>query len=402
MEEHRSTRLRLSGTALRLLLAVALVAAVAVPVTAFAQVTDEDIARAESELAALKVELQALTDEWEAAYARRVTVEQAVEDQSQRLLETTLSVSELELRAEDRAAEMYMDAALSGLSQFLAPSSIEGAGAGIGYLDEVADADRSLITELEAQKAELARQQDELGIAQSDLDDAIDSLDVNVDQIIVKLDEAQQRYEFLVEKQRQEEEARRRAAEEAARKAAEEAAAAAAAAAATSTTVGSSGGSSGGTTATTAPPATTPTTTAPPPQVSTGGKVCPVNGATTFSDSWGAPRSGGRTHKGVDMLAARGTPIVAIESGRISRLSTSSLGGITVYFTGDSGDYYYYAHLDSYAAGISSGMRVEAGFTLGYNGSSGNAPASVPHLHFQWAPGGGSWVNPYPLVKPLC
>jgi septal ring factor EnvC (AmiA/AmiB activator) len=411
VEEHRPTRRFVSGTILRLALALALVAAVAVPLAGpvTAQVTDEDIARAEAELAALKEELQVLTDEWEAAVARRVTIEQAVEDQSQRLIETTLSVSDLELRAEDRAAEMYMDAALSGLTQFLAPGSVEGAGAGIGYLDEVADADRNLITELAAQKAELSRQQDELGVAQADLDDAVDDLDANVSQIITKLGEAQERYEYLVEKQRQEEEARRRAAEEAARRAAEEAAAKAAAeaAAATSTTAGSGGSSGGGgSTATTAPPATTapsPTTTAPPaPAPSTGGKVCPVAGATTFSDSWGAPRSGGRTHKGVDMLASRGTPIVAIEDGRISRLSTSSLGGITIYFTGNSGDYYYYAHLDSYASGISGGMRVSAGTVLGYNGSSGNAPAHIPHLHFQWAPGGGSWANPYPLVRPLC
>ena len=86
----------------------------------------------------------------------------------------------------------------------------------------------------------------------------------------------------------------------------------------------------------------------------------------------------------------------------MSRLSTGSLGGNAVYFNGNSGDRYYYAHLDSFASGIGGGVSVAVGDLLGYNGSSGNASYSVPHLHFQYAPGGGSWVNPYPLAAALC
>ena len=67
-----------------------------------------------------------------------------------------------------------------------------------------------------------------------------------------------------------------------------------------------------------------------------------------------------------------------------------------------SGDEYYYAHLDGFASGIGSGSRVSAGTLLGYNGTSGNAPANIPHLHFQYAPPGSSWINPYPLVRGLC
>ncbi|MGI9642360.1 MAG: M23 family metallopeptidase, partial [Acidimicrobiia bacterium] len=156
-------------------------------------------------------------------------------------------------------------------------------------------------------------------------------------------------------------------------------------------------------TTTTEPAATTTTTKPPaPPPVVTDGKTCPVNAATSFSDSWGAPRSGGRTHKGVDMLAARNAPLVAIEEGYVTRTSNSSLGGISIYLTGVSGNRYYYAHLDALAPGISGGTSVSVGDLVGYNGSTGNAAYSAPHLHFQYAPPGSDWVNPYPLVRALC
>jgi len=126
-----------------------------------------------------------------------------------------------------------------------------------------------------------------------------------------------------------------------------------------------------------------------------------VAGAVSFSDSYGEPRSGGRAHRGVDMIAARGTPIVAIYSGTIRRFSNSSLGGLSIYFVSDSGDMFYYAHLDSFAD-VSAGQHVEQGQVIGYNGSTGNAPDWLPHLHFEWHPGGGSAVNPYQLVRSLC
>lgn len=102
------------------------------------------------------------------------------------------------------------------------------------------------------------------------------------------------------------------------------------------------------------------------------------------------------------MIAARGTPIAAIHSGIIQRATTSTLGGITLWLLSDAGDEYYYAHLDAYADGITSGVRVTEGQIIGYNGSTGNAPDYLPHLHFEHHPGGGSPVNPYPLVDSIC
>jgi peptidoglycan LD-endopeptidase LytH len=135
------------------------------------------------------------------------------------------------------------------------------------------------------------------------------------------------------------------------------------------------------------------------PLTSGGGIVCPVQGPVHFTDSWGAARSGGRGHKGVDMMAASGTPTVAPVSGRVEHRG-SSLGGLSWYVYGDNGHTYYGTHLSGYAnQGVG---RVAAGTVIGYVGSSGNASASAPHLHFEFHPGGGSPVNPYPLAAGAC
>lgn len=125
--------------------------------------------------------------------------------------------------------------------------------------------------------------------------------------------------------------------------------------------------------------------------------VCPVQGPTAFGDTYGAARSGGRLHQGVDMISPRGTPIVAIVDGEaIARSNT--LGGTTISFLGADGNRYYYAHLDSYGQ-LGS---VVKGTVIGYVGDTGNARFSTPHLHFEIHPGGGAAVNPYPTVAANC
>jgi len=136
------------------------------------------------------------------------------------------------------------------------------------------------------------------------------------------------------------------------------------------------------------------------PPTSTPGFICPVKGGASFIDSWGFPRSGGRSHKGVDMFAPRGTPVVAVVDGRI-KFSSNSLGGLSTHLYADNGTVYYYTHLDGHPSNISSGQRVAKGTTVGFVGNSGNARYTSPHNHFEIRPNGKA-VNPYPTVRAAC
>ena len=133
---------------------------------------------------------------------------------------------------------------------------------------------------------------------------------------------------------------------------------------------------------------------ATPPPAPT--ESCPAPDAT-FVDSWGFARSGGRRHKGVDMMAPHGSPVLAPVAGTI-RSSSSALGGLGFWLEGDDGNTYFGSHLS--ALHVSSG-RVEAGDHIGAVGSTGNA-GGTPHLHFEvMLPAEGS-VNPYPFAARWC
>jgi murein DD-endopeptidase MepM/ murein hydrolase activator NlpD len=115
---------------------------------------------------------------------------------------------------------------------------------------------------------------------------------------------------------------------------------------------------------------------------------------------------GNRRHEAIDILAPRGTPVIATDDGVVQKLFTSKPGGLTVYqFDPDQRFCYYYAHLDRYAPGLHEGQQLRRGEVLGYVGTTGNAPKDTPHLHFalirldrerRWWK--GTYVNPYPLL----
>jgi hypothetical protein len=141
----------------------------------------------------------------------------------------------------------------------------------------------------------------------------------------------------------------------------------------------------------------------------------PVAGATTYQDDFGQLRAGG-PHQGNDLLAAKKTPAIAVESGTVKFWTTSASAGCMLYLYGDSGTMYEYIHLNndvtmlndnrgkcvagtSYARGLKDGSRVTAGQQVGYVGDSGDANGLHPHLHFEVHPGGGAAVDPYPYLQ---
>ena len=118
-----------------------------------------------------------------------------------------------------------------------------------------------------------------------------------------------------------------------------------------------------------------------------------------FRDTWGAPRSGGRKHKGTDIFAPKGTRVFAVTDGRV-RIRNGGLGGKAIWLYGSDGNAYYYAHLDSWK--VSEGTRVSQGDVIATVGNTGNARGGANHTHFELHPGGGSARNPYPTLAAIC
>ncbi len=119
---------------------------------------------------------------------------------------------------------------------------------------------------------------------------------------------------------------------------------------------------------------------------------------TRLSDTWGVARSEGRRHEGIDIFAARGTPIRASSGGLVARIGQDRLGGRTVTVTGPGGYHHYYAHLERYPA-LRRGDWIAAGTVVGYVGDSGNAKGTPPHLHYGVYTPLWTAVNPYPLLE---
>lgn len=137
--------------------------------------------------------------------------------------------------------------------------------------------------------------------------------------------------------------------------------------------------------------------------------LIPVQGmsAALLTDTFSDARSQGRAHDAIDLMAARGTPVLATNDGEVVKLFLSERGGLTVYqFDPSRRVAYYYAHLDRYADGLAEGAKLRRGDVIGYVGSSGNADPAAPHLHFAifelgpeklwWQ---GRAINPYPLLR---
>jgi len=151
-------------------------------------------------------------------------------------------------------------------------------------------------------------------------------------------------------------------------------------------------------------------TTMPPSSASDAptGLLLPVQGiqASQLRDTFTDARSEGRVHDAIDIMADAGTPVLAVADGTVEKLFDSKRGGLTIYQFEPSGRWcYYYAHLQRYADGLTEKQVIRRGEVIGYVGSTGNASAEAPHLHFevhvlgpekQWWK--GESINPYPLL----
>lgn len=162
-----------------------------------------------------------------------------------------------------------------------------------------------------------------------------------------------------------------------------------------------------------APPATAPAATAAPSAAQAAdapsGLLLPVQGiqASQLRDTFTDARSQGRVHDAIDIMADAGTPVLAVADGTVEKLFDSERGGLTIYQFEPSGRWcYYYAHLQRYADGLAEKQVIKRGEVIGYVGSTGNASADAPHLHFevhvlgpekQWWK--GESINPYPLLE---
>jgi peptidoglycan LD-endopeptidase LytH len=391
-----------------LLLAAAIVVAVSTP--AFADVTEADVDRAREQLRLVTERLADEVTRYDAAVGEEALLLDRLD-----LLVVQLTARERELvvaraAARDRAAEMYMVAGV--VVPEVGTEEVGRLPTRYVYLASVSQTDREVVNRLEVARRDFEQQTALVEQAVGEQTALRAEMEGLVTYIYEELDTANATYRQVRDEWE---------AAEAARIAREEQARIEAAFLATSTTTTTlppTTTTTTGSVTTTLPPVTTTTlagstttlpetTTTTIPETTTttippapGSRACPVDGATTFTDSWGAPRPGGRSHSGTDLLAAKGTPLVAIEAGVIWSPGWHSAGGLGLYIKADSGDTWYYAHLDAYVSGLVGGLRVEVGQLVGYVGDTGNA--STPHLHLGWQPGGGSYQNPYPVVAALC
>lgn len=137
--------------------------------------------------------------------------------------------------------------------------------------------------------------------------------------------------------------------------------------------------------------------------------MVPVHGVRRgdLRDTYNAPRSGGRAHLALDILAKKGTRVLAADDGYVLRITRNDLGGKVIYLTDEHRRFvYYYAHLDEWKYGLAEGQRVRRGQLIGSVGTTGNAPRDAPHLHFQlmrMGPGRQYWsgepINPIPYLR---
>lgn len=351
-------------------------------VAARADVTDADIQAAKDRLISAQKDAAAAHERLGKADAEAGAAKAALDRTEREVGEIKSQLDALESVVRARAVEAYKNSSngsVSAFGVFLADPDDSDSGAALRgqvYVRSVMSTDSESLAQMGALRDDLETKRKEQAADSTRLAKAKDEAKTANDRLNTALKTAEAETAKL-EQQKASEDAARAAA---AARALEEAAARGRAAR------GGGGGGDGG-----------------PIPGGGGAMACPVQGPVSFVDSWGASRGGGRrSHKGVDMMAAEGTPAAAIVSGTISRTSDveRGLGGITVWLNGDNGVSYYYAHNQRNV--VHPGQRVSQGQVIAYVGRTGNARTTPAHVHFEVHPGGGGAVNPYPTAAAAC
>jgi murein DD-endopeptidase MepM/ murein hydrolase activator NlpD len=352
-------------------LIIMLIAGTAIP--AGAEVTDAELREARAIAAEKSAELEDELAVLDAIVAQQAHTEQRIANLQEAMSDREREIAISALAAREQARAMYVSAGATAFQAAVSPEGITRLGTKNAYLDAVVDVDVDAVNQLEFLQQDFAALESELNVLVAEQAELAEEAAAVTEGLMAELDEANAAYQALYSQwQKEEAERQRRRAEQLAR----DRAAAAAAAAASGNYASSA-------------------------FVDASGRTCPVDGANTFRDSWLEPRSyRGGYHHGTDLIAAPGTRLVAMEAGYVYSMGWHWAGGNGLYIRGNSGDIYYYAHMQGYAPGLSTGDRLGVGQPVGYVGSTG--VSSINHLHLGYQPGGGALVNPYQLLVKLC
>lgn len=346
------------------------------------------------------------------AQAERAEIEERVEQAVARYDDLQTRIAQLEAEREELEAELTMlrgdldelaelivfrvretfkhGSTLDPIVVFLSSDDPDTALLRAETVQRVVAGDQARSEELAAARARVRAAEERLAEHSKALDEALEEQQAVTEALQADFERVQELEARLTKEEREErerlererrerEERERREREQRERERQARDAAARTAASRSSGSPSSGGGSSGG---------------------SGGGMVCPLDQPRSFTDTWGAPRSGGRGHRGTDIMGPHGIPVRAITSGTWQIQGQGPSAGLWGILRGDDGDHYWYLHLASHT--VSNGARVSAGQQVATNGATGNAPPNAPHVHFERHPGGGSAVNPYPLLRQVC
>ena len=357
---------------LSVLLASALLAGAFVAVPAHAD-TSSDLNAAENELAGLRAELDRINRLWLDAEAAHSASLDKADEARERIGELEDQLATIQVRLNERAASLFVAGGSPQVMAVLTSDSVTDAADRLEFASAVAQDDNDLATRVSTQTQELAWQREQLAEAVQEQEDTLAELKNQEGAIGARLAEYEARVQELEDQL---------AAEQAPPPSTGDGGGGGTG---SGDGGGGSGGGGGGGT--------------DPPITGTGWLLtCPVAGPNSFVDSFGDPRPGGRTHMGIDMIAALGTPVVATHSGTVHRTGSDIGGWGVVLFHDGSADWTFYTHFSRYGA-YGEGAHVGAGQVIGYVGNSGT---TVYHLHFEYHPNGGAAINPYSALLGVC